>query len=215
MKTLMNEGRNHMSVLAVPENSQLLLVNPIAHCVLQLDGGPSNRISEQFQRLSTAADQALVPRYFAVSEPRDERKAWLSTPCEKRQPRVFRFERDRPVWSNADLLEAMRKEDREQLFICGFWLDDVVTAAALEAQPLGFNTHVIVDLSLAYNRQRRHACFDRLNQYGIAPISLQNLLYEWMAKTDDDGRRRELELLWQEQKRIDRRGASTSRTGLS
>ncbi len=109
----------------------------------------------------------------------------------------------------------MQKEDREQLFICGFWLDDIVTAAALEAPPLGFNTHVIVDLTLAYNQRRRQRCFDRLNQYGIAPISLQNLLYEWMAKTDDDIRRKELELLWQDQKHFDSRGASAARNGLT
>ncbi len=215
-KKIRKSGREFlMSVLAVPENSQLLLVNPVPRCLLQLDRDFAGQISEEFARLSAAANQALVPRYFAMSQPDDEREAWLSTPCEKRKPRVFRFERDRPVWSNEELLVAMQREDREQLFICGFWLDDVVAAAALEAQPLGFNTHVIVDLSLDYNRQRRRASLDRLNQYGIAPISLQNLLYEWMAKTDDDDRRGELETLWQEQKHFDRRDASAARTGLS
>jgi len=204
-----------MSVLAVPDHSQLLLVNPVPRCSRQLEGRLARRLSEQFHKLTMAADQALVPRYFAVSELENAREAWLSTPCEKNKPRVFCFERDRPVWSNADLLDAMRKEDREQLFICGFWLDDVVTAAALEAQPFGFNTHVIVDLSLASNQLKRRACFDRLNQYCIAPISLQNLLYEWMAKTEDRHRRRELEVLWQEQKHLDRRNASAVRTGLS
>lgn len=204
-----------MSVLAVPECSQLLLINPVPRCARELDPVLAKRILDQFRRLSVAANHALVPRYFAVSEPDDERDAWLSTPCQKNKPRVFRFDRDRPVWSNADLLDAMRREDREQLFICGFWLDDVVAAAALEAQPFGFNTHVIVDLSLAFNRQKRRACFDRLNQYGIAPISLQNLLYEWMAKTEDDDRRHELEALWQQQKHLDRRSASAARTGLS
>lgn len=203
-----------MSVLAVPENSQLLLVDPVPQYVDQLGGDLAIQVREQFQRLSQAAEQALVPRYFAVSQASDEREVWLSTPCEKNKLRVFRFGRDRSVWSNSDLLVSMQKEDREQLFICGFWLDDVVTAAALEAQPLGFNTHVIVDLSLACNRDRRQAALDRLNQYRIVPISFQNLVYEWMAKTDDDDRRRELESLWEEQKLFDR-GASASRTGLS
>ncbi len=204
-----------MSVLAVPENSQLLFINPIEQCLRQLDRDFSHQIPEQFQRLSASADKALVPRYFAISQDIEERESWLSMPCEQCQTRVFQFDCDRPVWSNADMLMAMQREDREQLFICGFWLDDIVTAAALEAQPLGFNTHVIVDLSLAYNRERRQPCFDRLNQYGIAPISLQNLLYEWMAKTDDDVCRKELELLWQEQKHFDKRGTSAVRTGLT
>lgn len=195
-----------MSVLAVPENSQLLIVDPVPQYVEQLDSQFASEIAEQFQRLSLAAEQAFVPRYFAVSQATDEREAWLSAPCEKTKPRVFRFERNRPVWSNPDLLSSMQKEDREQLFICGFWMDDVVTAAALEAQPLGFNTHVIVDLSLSYNPKRRQAALDRLNQYLIVPISFQNLVYEWMAKTDDEDRRLQLEALWEEQKKFDRTG---------
>jgi len=204
-----------MPVLAVPENSQLLIIDPISQYLHQLDDGLVKQISEQFLRLSMAADLVGVPRYFAISRYYDERKAWLSMPCEKRQPRVFQFERDRPVWSNTDMLNSMQKENREQLFICGFWLDDVVTAAALEAQPIGFNTHVIVDLSLSYNRQRRQPVLDRLNQYCIAPITVQNLIYEWMAKTEDDDRRKDLETLWEEQRSCDQTDTSTERIGLS
>jgi len=189
-----------MSVLADPENSQLLLVNPVKKYTQKLSSNLSALVPKQFERLSTAADHAHVPRYFAVSQDIDERRDWLSMPCENRKPRVFQFEHNRPVWSNADMLEAMQSEDREQLFICGFWLDDVVIAAALEAQPLGFNTHVIVDLSIAYNRHRCQSSLDRLNQYGIVPISLRSLLFEWMANTDDDARRKELEIIWREEK---------------
>ncbi len=189
-----------MSILAVPEQSQLLLIDPVPQYLRQLDDVLAKQISEQFKRLSLAADHAQVPRYFAISRDIDQREAWLSKPCEQRQPRVFQFERDRPVWSNTNMVLSMQKEDREQLFVCGFWLDDVVMAAALEAQPLGFNTHVIVDLSLSYNVEGRQAALDRLNQYCVAPISFQNLLYEWMAKTEDDDRRGALESLWQDQR---------------
>ncbi len=193
-----------MSVLAIPENSQLLLVNPTLGYLNQLDDELAGQMLGQFERLSAAADQACVPRYFAVSQDIDKREAWLSMPCEKNKPRVFHFGHDRPVWSNTDLVRAMLQEDREQLFICGFWLDDVVAAAALEAQSLGFNTHVIVDLSLSFNPQTRQSSFDRFSQFGIVPIALQNLLYEWMVKTEDDGCRKDLETFWKEQKRIDR-----------
>ncbi len=204
-----------MPVLAIPENSQLLLVDPVPQYLNQLDRGVAKQVSEQFHSLSEATDQALVPRYFAVSQDTDERDTWLSRPCEQGKARVFRFERDRPVWSNTDMLEAIQKEERELLFICGFWLDDVVAAAALEAQMFGFNTHVIVDLSLAHDYRKRQSSLDRFSQYGIVPIFLQNLLYEWMAKTDDAERRRKLEGLWAQQRFLDRRGASASRIGLS
>lgn len=204
-----------MSILAVPEHSQLLLIDPVPQYIEQLDNGLASKLSKQFQRLSEAAEQAQVPRYFAISQDTDDRGHWLSMPCERNKTRVFQFERDRPVWSNTDMVLSMRKEDREQLFICGFWLDDVVMAAALEAQPLGFNTHVIVDLTLCYNAEGRQAALDRLNQYSVAPITVQNLLYEWMAKTEDADRRKYLETLWEEQRSSDQTDTSATRTGLS
>ena len=204
-----------MPILAKPESSQLLLIDPVPQSIAQLPKHAATRIAEQFTRLTAAADKALVPRYFAVSQGVDNRDGWLSTPCEKNKLRVFRFEHDRSVWSNPGLLEAVNRENRPQLYICGFWLDDVVTAAALEAHASGFDTHVIVDLSFAHGCLSRRASIDRLTRYDIVPIYLRNLLYEWMARTDDTERRAALREYWQQQRDFDRKGASASRTGLS
>ena len=192
-----------MSILATPRKSQLLIIDPFVACCHASDRTVACDVETQFQRLSEAADLAGIPRYFAVSRNECAQEMWLSTPCEKNKPRVFRFERDRPIWSNRELLDAMRNEGRDQLFVCGFWLDDIVTAAALEAQPIGFNTHVIVDLSPSLNQAKRQLSVDRLNQYCIVPMPLQNLLYEWTAKTDDDHRRKALEAIWMEQQQSD------------
>jgi len=188
-----------MSVLANPNDSQLLLIDPVPECFRRLHGTMQAGLMEQFGRLSAAADRAQIPRYFAVSGENDERETWLSTPCNRGRQRVFHFDRKRTVWANADLLRSMREEQREQLFICGFWLDDVVTTAALEAPTFGFNTHIVIDLSPACDRRYQRVRLDRLNQYTIAPISLRNLLYEWMAKTEDDAGRGDLEDLWKQQ----------------
>ena len=188
-----------MSVLANPCASQLLLIDPMPECFQRLSEPLQARSKEQFARLSTAADQAKVPRYFAVSGENGKQETWLSTPCSRTRQRVFRFDRKRAVWANEDLLKSMRAEQREQLFICGFWLDDVVSAAALEAPTFGFNTHVVIDLSPVCDHRYHRVRLDRLNQYTIAPVSLRNLLYEWMTKTEDDVNRSDLELLWKEQ----------------
>ena len=37
-----------------------------------------------------------------------------------------------------DLLKAVNTGDRPQLYVCGFWLDDVVAAATIEAQTQAF-----------------------------------------------------------------------------
>lgn len=98
----------------VPEHSQLLLIDPVPQYINQLDSGLASKISKQFQRLSEAAEQTLVPRYFMISQDTDDRDTWLSMPCERNKKRVFQFERNLSVWSNTDMVLSMQKEDREQ-----------------------------------------------------------------------------------------------------
>jgi len=186
-----------MNMLAVPEQSQVLLIEPLEEFLDHLGTPHSALLRRQFAHLSKAADQAGVPRYFAVSGDKVDSAEWLSMPCRMNTPKIYSFENDRSVWSNVDLLESMKATHRERLFICGFWLDDVVTSTALEALTLGFDTHVIVDLTLASDRSKRCSAMDRLNQYTIAPVSLRNLLCEWMIQTEDAEVRSELKLLWE------------------
>ena len=197
-----------MAVLANPRDSQLLLIDPVPECFTRLNRTIQTSLKEQFGRLSAAADRALVPRYFAVSGEDEKRETWLSAPCSRGRRRVFHFDRKRAVWASENLLNSMRAEQREQLFICGFWLDDVVSAAALEAPTFGFNTHIVIDLSPVCDRRYHRVRLDRLNQYTIAPVSLRNLLYEWMTKTEDDVSRSDLELLWKEQIAFESRATS-------
>lgn len=204
-----------MSVLAIPDTSQVLLVDPVADFLVQLDNAFAELTRKRFECLAKAANEARVPRIHAVSSEVGSDGQWLSKPCEKRTARVFRFERDRSVWSNSELLDAVNTEQRPQLYICGFWLDDVVAAAAIEAQTHAFDTHIVTDLSPAYSRECHRPFIDRMMQYGIVPIVLQTLLYEWMTNTEDSVRRRVLEELWQQNKQAEIRGASASRTGLS
>jgi nicotinamidase-related amidase len=197
-----------MNMLAVPEQSQLLLIEPIRPYLDKLDDGHSASLQVQFKRLSEAADYAGVPRYFAVSGDQADETNWLSVPCRKSTLKTFSIEKDQSIWTNLELLEAMKKNNRERLFICGFWLDDMVTSAALEALSLGFDAHVIEDLTLASNRSKRNSAWARLNQYTVAPVSLRNLLYEWMIRTDDLQVRDDLKGLWEEQIASENGGAS-------
>lgn len=192
-----------MSILAKPTDSLLLIINPAPECFNQLDYSSRMQLSAQFAHLTQAAEEAQIPRYFANTQEGEIDKSWLSKSLQNSKHHVFQCETNRPIWSNDELLNSVKEEQREQLFICGFWLDDVVTATALEALTIGFNTHVIVDLSLASRPTQRQSALDRLNQYTVAPIQLRGLLYEWMAKADNDQMRDELEQIWQKQVRFE------------
>lgn len=201
-----------MSALTKPETSQVLLIDPLTGYLEQLEEALATKVARRFEYL-VAANKVFVPRNHAVSTEVGSADAWLSRPCEKRTSRVFRFDRNRSVWSNGDLASAIKKENRTQLYVCGFWLDDVVAATAIEAQTLAFDTHIITDLSLAYSRERWQPFLDRLMQYGVVPILLHTLLYEWMTNTEDSDKRQALEMLWQKNRRIESKNAFPSPIG--
>ena len=52
-------------------------------------------------------------------------------------------------------------------------------------------------------------------QYGVVPILLHTLLYEWMANTDDSEKRQVLETMWKENKQIELAGTFAPQIGLS
>ncbi|MBO6638462.1 MAG: isochorismatase family protein [Roseitalea sp.] len=194
--------------MADPSRSQILLIEPVPRQLDALDPSLAHQLSVSFEQLSEAADCVFVPRFFAVTDDDGSRDTWLSKPCERNRSRVFQFRTESTVLSNTKLLDALRKEEREQLFICGFWLDDTVASTALELLMLGFNAHIIIDLSLAYDRAQRGPALDRCNQYGVVPISFLSLLYEWLTHSDNDESRTSLIKLWEAQKDLERRGAS-------
>ncbi len=211
----MSDLEKHSSALASPVDSQILIIDPFLRHLKQISPDLAERTRSKQANIAKAADLVLVPRTYAVSESAPARRLWLSRPCEIRTKRVFQYDRARSIWSNAELLTVINQERRPQLYVCGFWLDDVVAAAAIEAQTFAFDTHIITDLSPIYSCARRQPIMDRMMQYGVVPITLHSLLYEWMANTDDGDKRQAFQVLWEQNKQIEHEGASAPPTGLS
>jgi nicotinamidase-related amidase len=197
-----------VSILSHPASSAILFIDAHSIRLSMLERQEAASLRPRFARLTEAADLAGVPRYFAMSGRDSAREDWLSIPCERSRRRVFAFDSRQAIWKQKELLAALRDEMREQLFICGFWLDDVVSSSALEALALGFNAHIIADLTLAMDMRTRQLVVDRLNQYGVPPISLRSLLYEWMTNSDDAELKCGLSGIWERQVAAERRGAS-------
>jgi len=184
-----------MTVLANPKNSCLLIIDPFMSRCDQLEKKQSDRLRAQFSALDEASNLAHVPRYFAVSGGQQFQHDWFSHPCERSRKRVFDFSSDRAPWSVMDLVEAIKTENRERLFVCGFWLDSTVSATALDAYVDGFDVHLVSDIAPARNMIQGKSALERLLQIGVVPISTQQLLYEWMTKTPNKKDRENLHQL--------------------
>ncbi len=88
-------------------------------------------------------------------------------------------------WRNAELVQAIRNEGRGRLVICGFWLDAGLGASALEALTDGFDVHVITDLTFAKGRPNEDTSFRRLDQFGVVPVTLGEVIFELMCWIQD------------------------------
>ncbi len=184
-----------MTILASPENSCLLLINPLLGNCDVLSNDQSGYMRTQFLVLEAASNIIGIPRYFSISDEEEKSQKWLSKPCEKSNSKIFDFSEDTTPWSNLRLVEAIKAEKRERLFICGFWLDSTVSATALDAYVDGYDVHLVSDIAPARNAIQGKSALERLLQIGVVPISTQQLLYEWMTKTPNKSDRENLHQL--------------------
>jgi nicotinamidase-related amidase len=94
------------------------------------------------------------------------------------------------IFSGGGLHSDLRRPDCRHLFLGGFWLDEDVFIAALAAQEEGFDTRVLVDLSIARDRLSQLSTMARLNQHGVLLTTTRQTIYEW-ALTAEEGAERE------------------------
>ena len=175
-----------MVATSVPDTSCLLIVEPTAECLKALPQVIRPNTTARFKSLDKAADLAKVPRYFATYEENEiQQNSWLSRPCENTWRKVFPCLPTQAPWQNDELVTAIKSEKRERLFVCGFWLDASLGTVALEAFVEGFDVHLLVDLSFSRSETGRADTIRRLTQYGIVPITISQLVFEWMSWTQD------------------------------
>ncbi len=176
-----------MVATSVPDTSCLLIVEPTVESLKALPQAIQSNTTSRFTSLDEAAEVAKVPRYFATYEEYEpQQEKWLSRPCENTQQRVFPCLPTQAPWQNDKLVTAIKSEKRERLFVCGFWLDASLGTAALEAFVEGFDVHLLVDLSFSKSEIGRDDTIHRLTQYGIVPITISQLVFEWMSWTSDN-----------------------------
>ncbi len=85
--------------------------------------------------LVTAADTLDPPRYYALTTDNGVADEWLSGDRKKPAFGQFSYEQDRSVWSNGNLLNVVNTSERSQLYICAFWLGEVIAAVASRCRP--------------------------------------------------------------------------------
>ncbi len=184
-----------MSPTALPEKSCFLIADPSEHNLQHIAPDLRNNARQKFTNLDKAADIAKIPRYFCSHGVGIEQSRWMSRPCERNRKRVFDHLHTESSWHNDDLVTAIKSEQRQRLFICGFWLDIDLTPTAMEAYVDGFDVHIVSDMVFSRNDFSHDNAMRRLIQIGVVPITLCQLIHEWMSWTADQDKANSLKLV--------------------
>lgn len=184
-----------MPFLSAPQKSCVLLVDPARQHASKTPLDFRETLERGFALLEEAAQILQIPRYFARSAEGTEPEDWFQTPCERNRKRVYDWPDGGTPWSNGDLITSIHSENRSNLYIGGFWLDDSVTFAGLNALADGYDTYLLTDVSVARYPETREPAIERLIQAGVVPTTTLQIASEWMAEVRDTGMRAKLSQL--------------------
>lgn len=95
-------------------------------------------------------------------------------------------------WRNDVAHRQLGDFDTRVLYIGGAWLDQDVLTAALAAVHIGYDTRVLVDVSVATTRFERGWALERLEQHDVLMTTMRQTMAEWSLATPDEATSRQL-----------------------
>jgi len=157
-------------MLATIEESLVALFNPAATPAAIPSMPSRQRVGNGLALLRRMADELALPvvtfasgKFAAQTEPIG--KTLVADPF--------------TIFSGTAITPAIDRADGRYLYLGGRWLDEDILIAALAAQSAGFDTRVLIDLSVARRPHDRSPTLTQLNQHGVLLTTTRQAAYEW------------------------------------
>jgi Isochorismatase family len=172
-------------MLPTPKNSTVLLVNPSRSRLTPLPSRFRHRVDvnlillRHLLQISGVAIRILGD----VTEPMINVERMPS--CKNLGADTLRFWREKKP--NHELGEVGRF-----VYIAGAWLDQEVFATALSTNRIGYETRVLVDVSVARSRFDRQWALERLEQESVRMTTIRQTVTEWSLAASDEATFRQL-----------------------
>jgi Isochorismatase family len=130
-------------------------------------------------RILQAATLCNIPALFAV---RDHEPAAHNLQSRPNQQPLYAPPMPGNPWAETPLGLALARVSRMSLLICGYWLDDCITFAALNALGEGYDIYLVTDASPSLEVGERQMAMMRLVQAGIVPTTTRQAIREWAGE---------------------------------
>ena len=168
-------------MLAISEKSVVLLINSETVRLATLPDQFRNRIEKCRALLHHAAQVSGVSMRL-LGAAGDSATPFSSLPnCQSLAGDTVN------VWRDMDVSDRLGPPDTHVLYCGGAWLDEDVLVAALSAVQIGYDTRVLVDVSIARTQFDRAWALERLEQHGVLMTTVRQTMVEWSLAAPENG----------------------------
>jgi hypothetical protein len=173
-------------MLAISERSVLILINPSSNRLASLPLQFRARIEMNRVLLRHFVQVSGVPMRL-LGDVGDAGARFLSLPnCQILGDDAVGF------WRDDNPIRRLGPFDSQVIYIGGAWLDQDVLAAALAAVHIGYDTRMLVDVSVARTRFERAWALERLEQHDVIMTTMRQTMTEWSLAAPDEATSRQL-----------------------
>ena len=176
-------------MFATLDRSTIILINPQTVAAINLSDRIKRRIEKAHTLLRDAVRVTGVPmRLLGAVD--DAANFFASLPdCQVLSGDAVNF------WRDEDVTDRLGPPETQAVHIGGAWLEEDILVAALSAVRIGYDTRVLLDLSIARSLFDRASALDRLTPHGVLMTTVRQTVIEWSLSSpniDIAGQLREL-----------------------
>ncbi len=177
-----------MAPLLKPDDCCILLIDPQQRNVssANIDDNERQALMSRHALVEKAAQALRVPKVFAIYGEAEDRRKWIAQPCEPAHPRIYAIGGSGSLWASSGISVALAQIGRACLVLCGFWLEESVTFAALNALADGFDVFALLDACPSRERNAQNHAINRLLQAGVVPLTTAQMVREWAEAVPDE-----------------------------
>ncbi|HEX7883999.1 MAG TPA: hypothetical protein VF499_14840 [Afipia sp.] len=164
-------------MLADPQRSRVVLVNPARTLSLGATGERASRAAERLELLSTCHEWLAVPTFAIGEYDSDAMPSTFGAGVRHLGGQAL------DLWSDTQFTSDLEASAGHCIFLGGFWLDEDVLILALEGAWLGYDIRLLLDLSWPRQDGDLFLTIQRLMLHGVIPTNVRQMLLEWTVHT--------------------------------
>jgi hypothetical protein len=166
-------------MFATLDQSTVLLINPQTVAGMTLSDQFKRRIEKAHVLLRDAARVTGVStRLLGAVD--DTTNIFASLPnCEVLSGDAVNF------WRDENVTDRLGSPETQALHVGGAWLEEDILVAALSAVRIGYDTRVLLDVSIARSLFDRASALERLTPHGVLMTTVRQTVIEWSLSSPD------------------------------